>query len=156
MKKIVALSLLSTLIASASIFGAMSYSDKKSGRVDRNFVRDDNASVVRDLENHRVYYDAEPSGKMIYSDAIAYCEKMDYLGHKDWKLPTIEELKSLTEFSRRDLNVKHAFKNVQEGIYWSSTKDRHDEAWYVDFDLGRWNTAGYDHTYYALCVRKGD
>ena len=153
MKKVIPLMILTTLLASASIFASMSYKSG-SGRVDKNFVRDDEKGIVKDLKNHKIYYDAKASKKMIYSDALAYCSTMTYLGYKDWKLPTIDELKSLAELSRRDLSVKHAFKNVQEGIYWSSTKDRHDEAWYVDFDLGRWSTASYDHTNYALCVRK--
>ena len=153
MKRVIPLMILTTLVASASIFAGMSYK-RGTGNVDKNFVRDDKNGVVKDLKNHKIYYDAKASTKMIYSDAVAYCNNMTYLGYKDWKLPTIDELKSLAELSRRDLSVKHAFKNVQEGIYWSSTKDRYGEAWYVDFDLGRWNTASYDHTNYALCVRK--
>jgi len=152
MKKILTLSIAATVMASASIFAGMSYG-KGSGRVDKNFTRDDNRSVVIDQKNRKMYTDGKPSEKLTYHDAIAYCEKLSFAGYSDWKLPSKEELKSLLELSRRDLNVKHAFKNVQEGIYWSATKDRHNSAWYVDFDLGRYSTADYDHLYYVLCVR---
>ena len=156
MKKILLIFTLLTLSLFANFFADMSFSYKHGkGNVDKNFVRNDKNGTVEDLKTHLIYYDAKPSKKMIYSDAVAYCENMDYLGHKDWKLPTIEQLKAITELSRRELYVKHAFKNIQEGIYWASTKDRYDEAWYVDFDLGRWNTASYDHQFYALCVRQG-
>ncbi len=104
-----------------------------SGKMDKNFVRDNEKEVVKDLN----------------------CSDLSYLGHTDWKLPTKEELKAILELGRRDLNVKRAFKNIQEGIYWSSTKDRRSDAWYVDFDLGRYSTADYDHNYYVLCVRQG-
>jgi len=93
---------------------------------------------------------------MTYHQAVAYCKAMKHLGHNDWRLPSKEELKNIMEVGRRDLNVKRAFKNVQEGIYWSATKDRREEAWYVDFDLGRYSTADYDHKYYALCIRQGE
>ncbi|MEA3455294.1 MAG: DUF1566 domain-containing protein, partial [Campylobacterota bacterium] len=123
-----------------------------SGKMDKDFVRDDKKELVKDLKSGIIYYDAAPSEKMNYNNAIAYCSNLTYLNHTDWKLPSKEELKAILELGRRDLNVKRAFKNIQEGIYWSSTKDRHDEAWYVDFDLGRYSTASYDREYYILCV----
>ena len=126
-----------------------------SGKMDKNFVRDNEKEVVKDLKSGIIYYDAAPSSKMDYNKAVAYCSDLSYLGHTDWKLPTKEELKAILELGRRDLNVKRAFKNIQEGIYWSSTKDRRSDAWYVDFDLGRYSTADYDHNYYVLCVRQG-
>jgi len=126
-----------------------------SGKMDKNFVRDNEKEVVKDLKSGMIYYDAAPSSKMDYNKAVAYCSDLSYLDHTDWKLPTKEELKAILELGRRDLNVKRAFKNIQEGIYWSSTKDRRSEAWYVDFDLGRYSTADYDRNYYVLCVRQG-
>lgn len=136
-------------------FSNMSFAYERDwGKVDKNFVRNDKKEIVIDLKNKKTYYDARPSTKMSFEEAIGYCEKMDHLGDKEWRLPGVEELKSLLELSRRDLSVKHAFKHVQEGIYWSSTPDRHEEAWYVDYDLGRYSTATYDHQYYVLCVRE--
>ncbi|MEA3418125.1 MAG: DUF1566 domain-containing protein [Campylobacterota bacterium] len=127
-----------------------------SDKIDKNFARDDKKEVVLDIKNKKIYYDSTPSAKMNFFDAEQYCKKMDYLGYKDWRVPSKDELRSLFELSRRHISIKHAFKNVQEGIYWSSTKDRHEQAWYIDFDLGRYSTAKYDHEYYVLCVRKGD
>jgi hypothetical protein len=148
-------------IATALLFGGffsnMSFAyGRDSGKVDKNFVRDDNRSIVIDLKNKRSYSDGAPSKKMTYNQAINYCKAMKLGGYTDWRLPSKEELKSLLQLSRRGLSVKHAFKNVQEGIYWSSTKDRHNEAWYVDFDLGRYSTADFGHLYYVLCTREGD
>ena len=157
MKKVISLLLLTTLMLSANFISNMSFAYKNGkGNVDKNIVRDDKKEIVKDLKAGKIYYDASASKKMTFSDALRYCEEMDYLGYKDWKLPTIDELKSLAELSRREIYVKHAFQNIQKGIYWSSTIDRHDESWYVDFDLGRWNTASYTRKYYAVCVRPGE
>ena len=122
------------------------------GHVDKNFVRDNNRSIVLDKKNHKFYYDAKLSPKMTYDDAINYCKNLDHLGYTKWRVPTKEEMRSLLELSRRDITVKHAFKNVQKGIYWSSTKDRHHEAWYFDLDLGRYFVTDRDKKFYVLCV----
>ncbi len=157
MKKIVLTLTIATAIASAGFMSNMSFAyGKDSGKIDKNFVRDNKHEIVKNMENGKIYSDTIASSKMTYSKAVEYCNTMSHLGFSDWKLPNKEELKAIMELGRRDLNVKHAFQNIQEGIYWSSTKDRHDEAWYVDFDLGRYNTASYDHNYYALCVRQGE
>lgn len=143
-----------TAIASAGFMSNMSFAyGKDSGKADKNFVRDNTLKVVNDLKSGKVYSDAAASAKMNYNDALKYCTDMNHLGASDWELPSIDELKAIMELGRRDLNVKRAFKNVQEGIYWSATKDRRGDAWYVDFDLGRYSTTEFDHAYYALCVR---
>jgi len=124
-----------------------------SDKVDKNFMRDNDKKIVLDSKNKKIYNDSTPSSKMDYDSAISYCEKMDYLGYSDWRVPTKEELIFLLELSRSHISIKHAFKNVQQGIYWASTKDRYRDAWYIDFDLGRYNTATYDHKYYVLCIK---
>jgi len=125
----------------------------ESDKVDSSFVRDNNRSVVTDTKNKKIYNDALYAKDVTFDEAYRYCAKMDYLGLNDWRVPSYEELKSLLELSRRPIAIKHAFKNVQEGIYWSSTKDRRENAWYVDFDLGRYYTAEYSKKFFVLCVR---
>ncbi len=155
MKKIVLTLTIAATVASAGFMGNMSFAyGKDSEKMDKNFVRDSKYEVVKNIQNGKIYSDTLYSSKMKFSEALKYCNKMSHLGFSDWKLPNKEELKAIMELGRRDLNVKRAFQNVQDGIYWTSTKDRHDEAWYVDFDLGRYSTASYDHSYYALCVRQ--
>ena len=131
---------------------SFAYERGDSDKIDKNFVRDNTQQVVLDKKGHKIYYDAKPSLKMNYDDALKYCEKMDYLGYMSWRVPNKEEMRSLLELSRRKITVKHAFKNVQEGIYWASTTDRYNDAWYFDFDLGRYSTAEKNKHFYVLCV----
>ena len=156
MIKAVSIIIAATMAVSAGNFiSNMSFAyGGDSGKVDKNFVRDDKQEVVKDLKSGLIYYDSTPSAKMDYQKAVAYCNDLTYLDHTDWKLPGKEELKAILDLGRRSINVKRAFKNIQEGIYWSSTKDRRNEAWYVDFDLGRYSTADYDHLNYVLCIRQ--
>ncbi|MEA3491925.1 MAG: DUF1566 domain-containing protein [Campylobacterota bacterium] len=148
---------LSTAMLSGGFMSNFSFAyGGDSDKIDKNFVRDDKRDLVLDIKNQKLYYDAKPSKEMSYDSALNYCREMDYLGYRDWEVPTKDELRSLLELSRTHISIKHAFKNVQQGIYWSSTKDRYESAWYIDFDLGRYSTAKYDHKYYVLCVRKSD
>ena len=63
----------------------------------------------------------------------------------DWRLPTMDELCTLIDFSRRDpaLPNGHMFLHVPSGYHWSATTlDNHSEmAWIVYFESG---TTCYD------------
>ena len=63
----------------------------------------------------------------------------------DWRLPTMDELCTLIDFSRRDpaLPNGHMFLNVPSGYHWSATTlDNHSEmVWIVYFESG---TTCYD------------
>lgn len=58
----------------------------------------------------------------------------------DWRLPTMNELCTMIDFSRRDpaLPKGHVFSNVPSGYHWSATTlDHHSEtAWIVYFESG--------------------
>ena len=89
---------------------------------------------------------------MDYDKAVKTCQRLGYLGYTAWRLPTKEEMRSLLELSRRSATVKHAFKNIQKAIYWSATKDGKKEAWYFDFDLGRYFVDDRNKKYRVICV----
>ncbi|UCD81491.1 MAG: DUF1566 domain-containing protein [Desulfobacterales bacterium] len=71
----------------------------------------------------------------------------------DWRLPTMKELCTLIDFSRRDpaLPIGHMFSDAPSGYHWSATTlDHHSEmAWIVYFESGTTcyedvkNRAGY-------------
>jgi hypothetical protein len=121
------------------------------GHKDPSFVRDNTRKVVLDKNTGKRYYDAAVSSKLTWEKAEQYCAKMHYLGLK-WRLPGKEEMRSLLELSRRKPTVKHAFRHVVPAIYWSATEDGEKDAWYFDFDLGRYFVMEKTKRYHALCV----
>ncbi len=150
MLKIALVLLISSVVVWGSIipkFGG------ESDKVDSTFIRDNNKSIVIDTKNRKIYNDSSYGSDMTFDKAQEYCSSMRYLGVDSWRVPTKDELTSLLELSRRPIAIKHAFINVQEGIYWSSTKDRRNDAWYVDFDLGRYYVADRDKRLFVMCVR---
>jgi hypothetical protein len=63
---------------------------------------------------------------MQWQDALGYVDCLNavgYLGFSDWRLPNVNELESLVDYSRSNpaLPLNHPFTSVQTRGYWSST-----------------------------------
>ncbi len=145
---------LSAVVASAWFMPTMNIGKNNDNtNIDKNFQRDAQKEIVIDKKTSKIYSDVKPSKKMHFYGAWDYCQKMDLAGYDDWRVITKDEARDLLELSRSKVNVKHAFRNVKEEIYWTSTQDRFGEAWYIDFDLGRYSTKKETYKYRAICTR---
>lgn len=102
---------------------------------------------------------------MTYAEAVRYCDDLNFAGFDDWRLPTINELLSITDDTRVKPTINKAFKNVayeindkgekSYGWYWSSTKYAVDSsrAWVVDFWSGGDGWGNGSHRGFVRCVR---
>ena len=145
---------LSATLASAWFMPTMSFGNSDDNtHVDKNFVRDAQKEVVINTKASKMYSDTKASSKMHFFAAWEYCQNMTLAGYEDWRVISKEEAKNLLELSRQKVNVKHAFRNVEEDIYWTSTQDRYEQAWFVDFDLGRYSIDKYTDKHRVICSR---
>jgi len=140
------------VISSAWFMPTFGYKGDDSKNIDTNFVRDDKREVVIDKKNSKIYYDSTPTKKMHFIRAWSYCRKMKFAQRVNWRVPTKDEAKNLLELSRPHVKSKHAFKNTDRERYWTSTEDRRESGWYVDFDLGRYSTQDFTKLYRVICV----
>ena len=110
------------------------------------FSRDDAKNVVTDSIYKLMWQDGEEIFKGDYDEAVKYCENLTFAGFEDWRLPTINELLSITDDTRFKPAINKAFKNVayetndkgekSYGWYWSSTRSTGGMsfgAWFVLF-----------------------
>jgi predicted ribonuclease toxin of YeeF-YezG toxin-antitoxin module len=129
------------------------------------------ASSIEDTKTKGILYDkksglfwqdqkanSDTNKKLTYKKAIEYCENLKLGGYR-WRLPTIDELKSIVDYKREDKAIKKGFKYVSVGKYdwyWSSSQDVSDKkyAWVVDFYYGDDGFGHKSDSGFVRCVRQ--
>ncbi len=103
--------------------------------------------------------------RMTYAEAVHYCDDLNFAGYDDWRLPTANELLSITDDTRVKPAINKAFENVAYVTndkdkksyfwYWSQTKYAGDSsrAWVVDFGNGSGGWDDVSSRYFVRCVR---
>ena len=181
MKKICFALKLLLCCSSAFAFGSV-VGEKGSGITD-GFSRDDRLEVVKDdiyrlmwqdqqfMDSSATVFPLSAMGDkynnpMTYAEAVRYCDDLKFAGFDDWRLPTANELLSITDDSRYNPAINKAFKNVayetndkgekSYGWYWSSTKGADDSsgAWIVAFEDGDDVWSVVSNRRFVRCVRQ--
>jgi len=93
-------------------------------------------------------WQAEDTGVMTWDAAMSYAEKLD-----GWRLPTIEELITIIDFSKYDPATE--LPGMSTGSYWgsSSSASNADNAWNVYFNGGHVSSYHKGSSRYVRCVR---
>ncbi len=95
---------------------------------------------------------------MTWMDALAYCEALDWGGHADWRLPDVNEARSIVSYSRANPAIDvAAFPGTASSFYWSSSSYAYNPsaAWHVRFDHGSAWAGSKATSHYVRCVRGG-
>jgi formylglycine-generating enzyme required for sulfatase activity len=79
---------------------------------------------------------ADNGANVTWNEANDYCSNLGIDGYSDWRVPTIEELKSLYDANTGDMHVKGNLK-LSSGYQWTSTQKGASEARIFDFIAGR-------------------
>ncbi|MBN2526362.1 MAG: DUF1566 domain-containing protein, partial [Deltaproteobacteria bacterium] len=98
------------------------------------------------------------SQEMIWTDAVTYCDTLEWGGYEDWRLPDEFALQSIVDYGVYGPSIDNvAFPATVEKRYWSSSSYASDEnnAWYVGFTSGSVSNVVKESNLYARCVRSG-
>ena len=92
-------------------------------------------------------------------NALVDTAKVNQLcGFTDWRVPNIEELRSIVDYSHASLNIDaNYFPNTSSSFYWSASPYASDEtkAWALDFSGGEDNFGDRDTEYHVRLVHSG-
>ena len=92
--------------------------------------------------------------KTDWKASLSFCESMDCCGHTDWRLPDINEIRSLLNMSNS--NPATDFPNFPVASFWSSTHSGSDvKVLKTDFSTGAISLVPQSETLDVACVRGG-
>ena len=105
-------------------------------------------TCYRDNDKNIVICSEAKLGKLMWQD-----EAQNFVGN--WRLPTIDELISITDKNKFRPSINSAFKNTKYDWYWSSTEgaDTPSLAWIVGFMEGNVIRDGISVRNLVICVR---
>ncbi len=119
---------------------------------------------VKDLNTVRITNGLPNGGLTSWQIALDSVKQANatagYCGYTDWRLPNVNELKSLINYGKpiiaNWLNIE-GFVNVKAGNYWSSTSfaPNTNRAWDVHFESGNVSAHLKADRYYVWPVRGG-
>jgi hypothetical protein len=116
-------------------------------------------NTIIDFDTNLIWQDHSDNTSFRFSQekAIEYCQKLSQSGSSSWRLPTVEEYKSIIDKSRTDeIMINKKFRHILPQGYWTQDKTwrtLNRYGYYIYFKSG---TAYYENkTYpkYVRCVR---
>ncbi len=126
--------------------------------LDARIYRQDTRKVVVDTKNKLMWMDNESVFKIMktHEDALKYCEDLKFSSYVDWRLPNIEEYKTIVDKKNEKNYINRAFKfNVPSG-YWAFKAHWRTFWFYADYMHFISGTAYFDSRHkkkYVRCVR---
>ncbi len=92
-----------------------------------------------------------------WNDAIKIAKETRYAGYTDWRLPTIDELKTLIVTGQKPTINQQAFPNTLSAWFWSGSPNASysGSAWGVHFGYGYADSSNRSNDYHVRLVRGG-
>jgi hypothetical protein len=128
--------------------------------LDSKIIRDNDNQVVFDTTSMLMWQDNNDVIFYTYTwgNAISYCENLTNANHSDWRLPNVNELYTIIEFTNSSPAMSSSFGQTSNSKYWSSTTYKYNlaHAWYIDFTSGSSSYQQKTTSTRVRCVRDID
>ena len=104
------------IVEGVNIFGV-------TGTYNLRFTDNDDGTVTDKTTGLMWTQNADLPGQMItFQEGSDFCNTLDFAGHSDWQLPTVDQLSELTTNPIGVLtSTPHNFTNIKESAYWTTT-----------------------------------
>lgn len=114
---------------------------------------DNKDGTVTDTKTGLMWQKETPESTYTWKEANTYCHKLELVGYKDWRLPTIQELHSIIDYNQYNPASNHIFDTVSS-YYWSSTPSVYYQnfAFGVQFRSGEGSYYSKPHNFYVRAV----
>jgi len=147
---------LNALYYYGGVVGSSSIASSKKVRIVR-YQADSLNGTVTDHKTGLMWQQADDGEERTWYEAKTYCNGLVLGEHEDWRLPHIDELLTIVDYSRYDPAINPAFDDCRFYSYWSgSTRvDLPDGAWAVFFGTGDVASSIKGNQYSVRCVRGG-
>ena len=124
------------------------------------FTRGDDNKTVSDSTTNLMWQDDYFSGQtqLSHADAITYCNNLTLGGYSDWRLPNINELHTIVDYTNNTIAFTSSATANYINYFWSSTRSKDDPTGqfyrYLSFDGGANDgSIKEDSTLNIRCVR---
>jgi len=148
------------LMEGKTSFGPTLQSDKKyvlqSGK---RFVLYSDKTVL-DLKTKLLWAAESSPGSKSWEEAVRYCSDFDAGGYKDWRMPTIDELRGIYNAGARYGSGDQSECPINVGWWVWTSKTEHSNAFYINFyPSGQYKKCHYcvlshdrSDTFYKFCA----
>ncbi|MCP4697561.1 MAG: DUF1566 domain-containing protein [Gammaproteobacteria bacterium] len=120
------------------------------------YLAAESTDTVMDTVRNLVWQRQTDGNSRHWTEAKSYCSSLYLAGYDDWRLPSIEELKRIIEYSDFEPVINtDLFPNAYPRWYWSGSAHAYyaGSAWGAMFYSGSVGHAGKSDPGYARCVR---
>ena len=106
---------------------------------------------------HNLHWTKNPAAAVNWRLALSYCVNLEYNGETGWRLPTVNELATILDYSRKA--PASEFPTLQTPNLWTSTTyysgnpEGYNTAWIVYTAKGEIKSAAKDGIAQILCVK---
>ena len=124
------------------------------GASDERFI-DNGDGTISDTKTRLMWRKDGSKERLTYAQAEEFIAELNREEWTDWRLPTIEELFSLVDFTKREPAVNPMFE-CEKASYWSSTPvaGYSNLAWIVYFYDGNVNNNNRSNRYFVRPCRQ--